>query len=487
MSTHTTNAIVQTSKLIALGDAIRAKTGSSAEMTIDEMATAVANIPTGGGSVQANVYEGVIFVDYDGSYVDYWAPADVAGKTALPGSPSHTGLTAQGWNWTLAQIKAQILAYPSMPVWVGQMYVTASGATEVDISLTDSEFLSPYLGVSINGTLTIDWGDNSPTETLSGSSVKSPKYQRHTYQSVGNYTIKLIANGSLGLYEVSNSYASLLIQSNSTSRKSGRAYSNCVTAIRLGPSVSIGQDAVSSNYSLRSITIPNDVTSVGTYSFYYCKSLRSITFPNSLTSLGSYTFVGCESLQSISIPSEITAIPTRLAQNCYTLPSITIPSGVTSIGDSAFYGCNALRSLVIPNNVTSIGTSAVSQSIGLRSVTIPGGITRISDTVFYGCNSLHSITIPSGVTSIGRNSLSNLYSVTSITIPAQVTSIGDSAFYNNYSAEEYHFLPTNPPTLGSSAFSGIVSGTKIYVPSASLSDYKTAANWSSYASYIVGE
>lgn len=45
MSTHTTNAIVQTSKLVALGDAIRAKTGGSSEMTIDEMATAVANIP----------------------------------------------------------------------------------------------------------------------------------------------------------------------------------------------------------------------------------------------------------------------------------------------------------------------------------------------------------------------------------------------------------------------------------------------------------
>lgn len=48
MSEHTTNAIVQTSKLIALGDAIRGKTGSSEEMTVDEMATAVANIPTSG-------------------------------------------------------------------------------------------------------------------------------------------------------------------------------------------------------------------------------------------------------------------------------------------------------------------------------------------------------------------------------------------------------------------------------------------------------
>lgn len=48
MSEHTTNAIVQTAKLVTLGDAIRAKAGLSDEMTLDEMATAVANITTAG-------------------------------------------------------------------------------------------------------------------------------------------------------------------------------------------------------------------------------------------------------------------------------------------------------------------------------------------------------------------------------------------------------------------------------------------------------
>ena len=47
MSTHTTNAIVATSKLTAIGNAIRGKTGGSAELTLDDMATAITNIPTG--------------------------------------------------------------------------------------------------------------------------------------------------------------------------------------------------------------------------------------------------------------------------------------------------------------------------------------------------------------------------------------------------------------------------------------------------------
>ena len=53
--------------------------------------------------------------------------------------------------------------------------------------------------------------------------------------------------------------------------------------------------------------------------------------------------------------------------------------------------------------------------------------------------------------------------------------------------DEYHFLAATPPTLGTTAFSNIQSGCKIYVPSASLSDYQSAANWSTYASYMVGE
>lgn len=52
--THKTNAIVNTSRLINLGDAIRAKTGGTSDMTIDEMATAISGISGGGPVILAN-------------------------------------------------------------------------------------------------------------------------------------------------------------------------------------------------------------------------------------------------------------------------------------------------------------------------------------------------------------------------------------------------------------------------------------------------
>ena len=111
-SEHTTNAIVQTSKLIALGDAIRAKAGTSSEMTLDEMATAVANIPTGGGGT-AKVAKQINFIDYDGTLIESYTSSEWASVSALPSNPTHTGLTSQGWNWTKAQIDAQLTAVPN--------------------------------------------------------------------------------------------------------------------------------------------------------------------------------------------------------------------------------------------------------------------------------------------------------------------------------------------------------------------------------------
>ena len=48
-----------------------------------------------------------------------------------------------------------------------------------------------------------------------------------------------------------------------------------------------------------SVTIPNGVTSIGDYAFYYCEGLTSITIPNSVTSIGEYAFGGCSDLKKI--------------------------------------------------------------------------------------------------------------------------------------------------------------------------------------------
>ena len=119
----------------------------------------------------------------------------------------------------------------------------------------------------------------------------------------------------------------------------------------------------------------------------------------------------------------------------------------------------------------------------ITSIDIPSGTTSIGDYAFYICTSLSSVTIPSSVTSIGNNAFQDCRSLTSVTIPSGVTSIGNYAFRYCSGLTSVIVNATTPPTLGASAFNN-TNDCPIYVPCSSVSAYKAASNWSTYASRI---
>ena len=92
--------------------------------------------------------------------------------------------------------------------------------------------------------------------------------------------------------------------------------------------------------------------------FHCCSSLRSVVIPDGVTSIGEYAFYDCSSLTNIAIPDGVTRIGKCAFCDCSSLNSVVIPDGVTSIGESAFNGCESLTDIVIPNSVTSIGDGA---------------------------------------------------------------------------------------------------------------------------------
>ena len=426
----------------------------------DGYSSVTVNVSGGGGHFADDPK--LIFIDYDGTVLSSYTGAEAQALTALPANPSHSGLVAQGWNWTLQQIKAQLTAYPNQAVYVGQMYITQSGDTEIDVHFEDATRLSPIMSIAVNGTITIDWGDNTTADTVTGTSLTTRKNPQHTYAAPGDYTIIVhVVSGSFQFY-TSSSY--LILRKNSTGNQN-RVYANALRAVRFG----------------------NGIASLYQYTFYICSSLTTVTIPNSVTSIGGNVFNGCYSLASVTIPNSVTSIGSSAFYICSSLTSVTIPSSVTSIDSSAFSSCYSLASVTIPSGVTSIGSSAFNCCYSLASVTIPSDVTSIDSSAFSSCYSLASVTIPSDVTSIGNGAFNCCYSLASVTIPSDVTSIGNSAFGSCYGVAEYHFLPTTVPTGGTTMFSSIVSDCVIYVPKGKLSDYQGATNWSTYASYMQEE
>lgn len=143
----------------------------------------------------------VNFWDYDGTLVAAYTAADFLALSALPANPSHAGLTAQGWNWTLADAKAAVAQTGCLDI--GAMYNAPNGYSLVcDIPST---LLSIGLYMGGNGNIYIDWGDG----TNSTASVEDEGLATHTYSTAGRYIINAYENdGNSELYEISVSSAS---------------------------------------------------------------------------------------------------------------------------------------------------------------------------------------------------------------------------------------------------------------------------------------
>lgn len=169
-------------------------------------------------------------------------------------------------------------------------------------------------------------------------------------------------------------------------------------------------------------------------------------------------------------------------------------SDVTSIRQFAFRGATALVSINLPN-ATSINTNAFYGCTKLTSVNMPK-VTKTSDNVFNGCSILPSIVLPSLTTGGGymfrycyklltidlpviTNIVANMFTdcriLTALILrsPTMCTLANTSAFSNCY-----HFHGTTNSQYNPN---GLKDGY-IYCPSALIDSYKTATNWSTFAS-----
>jgi hypothetical protein len=212
--------------------------------------------------------------------------------------------------------------------------------------------------------------------------------------------------------------------------------------------------------------IPNGVVSIGYRAFYTYRDLTSITIPNSVTTIGELAF-GHTGLTSITIPNSVTTIGDGAFLSCFDLASVTFdtPSSLTNIGSSAFDN-TGLTSIAIPNSVTIIGSGAFSDT-GLTSITIPSGVVSIGAFAFLNCFNLTSVIFetPSNLARIGGAAFSELTGLTSIAIPNSVTYIGWGAFGGCVNLASVTFETTSSLTIiGNNAFSGCSSLTSITLP-----------------------
>ena len=178
--------------------------------------------------------------------------------------------------------------------------------------------------------------------------------------------------------------------------------------------------------TLSSYEIPNTCTKVIRCAFYQLTSLTSITIPNTITTIGSYAFAYC-SLTSLNLPGSLITIDSDAFEHNTSLTSITFDSNLYArFQNYAFSDCTSLTTL----NNFSISKFKPSGSTGNP---------WLSDYLFRGSALVGDISLGSSA-SVGTRALDNTNStgILYIHLTQDDTSLLASSYSFGSGSNEYN-------------------------------------------------
>ena len=205
----------------------------------------------------------------------------------------------------------------------------ADGKTRLYCNFEDL-CLSPVIGFAINGTATVDWGDLSDQSTVTGSSITSMVTATHTYNHSGKYIITISPSEGSEIGLGGTNYGSMLITPGGVKTPLGQGYRNSLYKLVIGDRVNLDiASSIRNSYSLVHAELSDEIDTISSATFFGCMSLVSITIPESVSTIGSYAFANLYGITFVKFVSE--APPTLSSSNVFeNLPKdciIYVPSG----------------------------------------------------------------------------------------------------------------------------------------------------------------
>ncbi len=224
---------------------------------------------------------------------------------------------------------------------------------------------------------------------------------------------------------------------------------------------SVGENATEmvgafQNSSIKSVVIPDSVTSIGSNAFMDCSSLTEVKVAKNLKSIGYHSFENCVSLKKIDLSETVlTHIGDFAFNGCTSLREVKLPYTLEYIYEKAFYGCTSLTEIRLTENIDTFGSSAFGNCTSLETVIVSKAdrLNGFSEPIFSDVPSLKKIIFEEGNTEIDGYAFFATTSDIEVIIPASVKKIEPSVFFN-YGSIKLIFKGDCPELTGGDLIGG---------------------------------
>ncbi len=262
--------------------------------------------------------------------------------------------------------------------------------------------------------------------------------------------------------------------------------------------VGIHDHACTMSKKLKTVVIPDTITSIGKEAFYGCVNLFEVIIGNGITTISEGAFSECSSLMKITIGKNVNEILANAFRKCSSLTeirnlsSLNITLGSTEYGELGLYASSLIldeqtpsqliesqdciwqkkndiwylirylgktTELALPSSITLNGEEVQSYWIGSRAfvdstlkvnVTLPDSVVGMESAAFKG-SGIVSVRLPQGLTTIPESCFEQCTDLKSVTWVQSIKTIGRFAFSGCRSLV-LDVLPSEITSIGDEAF-----------------------------------
>ena len=374
------------------------------EINIPSTVTSIGAYAFEATSISSIVIPDKVVLTYDNQYIFYNCSnlTDVKLPKALAIIPDYTFTNCK---------KLSKLEIPNTVTYLGVIFISGTSIEAINLpNSIDTIHANAFNGCTSLKQITlptslknIDYNAFENCTSLEAIEIPS------TLQKIGNEAFKgcallksielpnSLTNFGNSIFENCTSLSNVKLAEASTAI-SGGLFKGCLslTSIEIPNTVSSIYGSAFSGSGIVSITIPQNVTYMGSHVFASCKSLKSVTFLSDNTPISNYMFYDASALETITIPKSAQNIPVAFCLGATSLHTINFNEGLIVIYEEAFADCTSLKEITMPTTLRNIHGKAFKNCTNLTTVDfsniyISAENTSNAKECFANCTSLTEI------------------------------------------------------------------------------------------------